>query len=104
MAEAVTVLGTAGRPCGRKALGAPARHQGRASEVGEPTSGHWSTRELPAPRNTKRQKSPRDLHLNIKTQQYGVGVSGLDEKLFILSPPSLPPCFLIFLLSFSLSS
>ena len=55
-------------PCGRKALGAPARHQGCASEVGEPTSGHWSTRDLPAPRNTKRRKSLRDLHLNIKTQ------------------------------------
>ena len=55
-------------PCGRKALGAPARHQGCASEVGQPTSGHWSTRDLPDPRNTKRQKSLRDLHLNIKTQ------------------------------------
>ena len=54
--------------CGWKALGAPARHQGCASEVGEPTSGHWSTRDLPAPHNTKRQKSPRDLHLNTKTQ------------------------------------
>ena len=56
------------KPCGWKALGAPARHIGRASEVGEPTSEHWSTRDLPAPRNTKRQKSPRDLHLNIKTR------------------------------------
>ena len=55
-------------PCGGQALGAPARHQGCATEVGEPSSGHWSTRDLPAPRNTKRQKSPRDLHLNIKTQ------------------------------------
>ena len=55
-------------PCGWKALDAPARHQGCASEVGEPTSGHWSTRDLPAPRNTKQQKSLRDLHLNINTQ------------------------------------
>ena len=55
-------------PCGWQALGAPARHQVHASEVGEPTSEHWSTRDLPAPRNTKRQKFPRDLHLNIKTQ------------------------------------
>ena len=55
-------------PCGWKALGAPARRQGCASEVGEPTSGHWSTRDLPAPRNIKRWKSPRDLHLNAKTQ------------------------------------
>ena len=56
--------------CGWKALGAPARHQGCASEVGEPASGHWSTRDLPAPRNTKRWKSPRDLHLNTKTQHH----------------------------------
>ena len=40
-------------PCGGQALGAPARHQGCASEVGEPSSGHWSTRDLPAPRNIK---------------------------------------------------
>ena len=55
-------------PCGWKALGIRARHQGSASEVGEPTSGHWSTRDLPAPHNTKWRKSLRDLHLNIKTQ------------------------------------
>ena len=54
--------------CGGQALGAPARRQGCASEVGEPTSGHWSTRDLPAPCNIKRWKSPRDLHLNTKTQ------------------------------------
>ena len=59
-------------PCGRKALGAPARHQGCASEVGEPTLGHWSTRDLPAPRNTKWWKSLRDLHLNIKTQLHSM--------------------------------
>ena len=45
-----------------------ARRQGCASEVGEPSSGHWSTRDLPAPRNIKRWKSPRDLYLNAKTQ------------------------------------
>ena len=55
-------------PCERQALGAPTRHQGSATEVGEPNSGHWSTRDLPAPRNIKWQKSPRDLHLNTKTQ------------------------------------
>ena len=54
--------------CGWQALGAPARCQGCASEVGEPSSGHWSTRGLPAQRNIKRRKSPRDLHLNPKTQ------------------------------------
>ena len=41
-------------PCGWKALGVPARRQGCASGVGEPTSGHCSTRHLPAPRNIKR--------------------------------------------------
>ena len=59
-------------PCGWKALRAPARHQGCACEVGEPTWGHWSTRDLPAPRNTKRRKSLRDLHLNIKTQLHSM--------------------------------
>ena len=54
--------------CEGQALGAPARHQGCASEVGEPSSGHWSTRDLSAPHNIKWQKSPRDLHLNAKTQ------------------------------------
>ena len=54
--------------CGGQALGSPARHQGCATEVGEPRSGHWSTRDCPAPRNIKRWKSPRDLHLNTKTQ------------------------------------
>ena len=55
-------------PCGWQALGAPARCQGRASETGEPSSGHWSTRHLPAPHIIKWQNSPRDLHLNAKTQ------------------------------------
>ena len=41
-------------PCGGQALGAPARCQGCATEVGEPSSGHWSTRDLPAPHNIKR--------------------------------------------------
>ena len=60
------------KPCGWQALGAPARHQGCASEVGEPSSGHWSTRDLPAPHNIKRQKSPRDLHLNANTQLHSM--------------------------------
>ena len=55
-------------PCGGQALGAPARHQGCATEEGEPTSGHWPTGDVPAPRNIKWQKSTRDLHLNAKTQ------------------------------------
>ena len=41
-------------PCGGQALGAPARRQGCATEVGQPSSGHWSTRDLPAQRNIKR--------------------------------------------------
>ena len=40
-------------PCGGQAVGAPARRQGYSTEVGEPSSGHWSTRDLPAPRNIK---------------------------------------------------
>ena len=54
--------------CEWKALGVPARSQCCASEVGGPSSGHWSTRDLPAPHNIKWQKSPRDLHLKTKTQ------------------------------------
>ena len=66
--KAKTALDRVIERCGWEAHGAPARHQGCASEVGEPTSGHWSTRDLSAPRNTKWRKSPRDLHLNTKTQ------------------------------------
>ena len=56
-------------PCGWQGLGAPVRCQACVSEVGEPSYGHWSTRELPVPRNIKCRKSPRDdLHLNAKTQ------------------------------------
>ena len=58
--------------CGGQALGAPARHQGCATDVGEPSSGHWSTRDLPAPRNIKWRKSPRDLRLNAKTQLHSM--------------------------------
>ena len=39
--------------CGGQALGAPDRHQCCASEVGEPSSGHWSKRDLPATHNIK---------------------------------------------------
>ena len=42
--------------CGSQGFGAPARCQACASEVGEPSSGHWSTRDLLAPCNIKRQK------------------------------------------------
>ena len=43
-------------PCGWQGLGALAGCQAWVSEVGEPSSGHWSTRDLPAPRNIKRWK------------------------------------------------
>ena len=55
-------------PCGWQGLGAPAGCQACASEVAEPSSGHWSTRDLSAPCNKKQWKSPKDLHLNAKTQ------------------------------------
>ena len=71
-AEAVTILETVGRSCGWQALGAPARCQGCASEVGEPSSEHWSTRYLPVPCNIKWWKSPSDPHLNAKTQFHSV--------------------------------
>ena len=38
-------------PLGWQDLGALARCQAWASEVGEPSSGHWTTRDLLAPRN-----------------------------------------------------
>ena len=38
-------------PCGWKGLGAPARCQAWALEVREPSSGHWTTRDLLAPCN-----------------------------------------------------
>ena len=45
-------------PCGGQVLSAPARRQGCATEVGEPSSGHWSTRDLPAPRNINGENLP----------------------------------------------
>ena len=43
-------------PCGWQGLGAPARCQDWASEVEELSSGHWSTRDLPAHHNIKTRK------------------------------------------------
>ena len=49
-------------PCGWQCLGALARCQACASEVREPSSGHWSTRDHLAPHNIKRRKlSQRSL-------------------------------------------
>ena len=49
-------------PCGWQGLGAPASFQAWASEVEEPSSGHWFTRDLPAPHNISRQElSQRSL-------------------------------------------
>ena len=59
-------------PYGGQPLGAPARHQGCATEVGEPRSGHCCKRDLPVPHNIKRQKSLRDLHLNAKMQLHSM--------------------------------
>ena len=42
--------------CGSQGLGAPAWCQARASEVGEPSSRHWTTRDLPAPRNINQRE------------------------------------------------
>ena len=44
------------KPCGWQGLGALSRCQARASEVGELSSGYWSTRHLPVPCNIKRWK------------------------------------------------
>ena len=53
------------KPCGWQGLGAPAGCQAWASEVGELSSGHWFTRDLPAPCNIKQwklsQRSPSQL-------------------------------------------
>ena len=43
-------------PCGWQGLGALVGCQACASEVGEPTSGHWSNRDLSAPCNIKQRK------------------------------------------------
>ena len=56
------------QPCGWQGLGALAGCQAWDSEVGEPSLRHWSTRDLPAPHNINWRSSPRDLHLNPKTQ------------------------------------
>ena len=59
-------------PCGWQGFGAPAGCQTWASEVGEPSSGHWSTRDLPAHVISNGESSPRDLHLNAKTQLHSM--------------------------------
>ena len=43
-------------PCGWQSFGAPAGCQAWASEVGELRSGHWTTRDLLAPRNINQQE------------------------------------------------
>ena len=57
-------------PCGWQCLGAPAGCQACASEVGEPSSGHWSTRDLLAPRNIKWWKLSQKFYLKYKIQLY----------------------------------
>ena len=55
-------------PCGWQGLGAPAECQAWASEVGQPSSGHWTTRTSWPHVISKGKSSPRDLQLNAKTQ------------------------------------
>ena len=55
-------------PCGWQGLGAPAWCQAWASEMGELSSGHWTTRDLQTPVMSISESCPRDLHLNAKTQ------------------------------------
>ena len=50
---------TSQKPCGWQGLGAPAWCQVWASEVGEASSGHWTTRDLPGPRNINRRELPQ---------------------------------------------
>ena len=47
---------TSQKPYGWQGLGAPAGCQAWASEVGELSSGHWTTRDLLAPHNISRQE------------------------------------------------
>ena len=54
--------------CGWQSLGAPARCQARASEVGELSSGHWTPETSQPQVISIGESSPRDLHLNTKTQ------------------------------------
>ena len=56
--------------CGWQGIGVPAGYQAWASELGEPSSGHRSTRDLLSQHNIKWQ--PRDLHHNAKTQLHSM--------------------------------
>ena len=60
------------QPCGGQGLRAPAGCQTCASEQGEPSSGHWSTRVLRLHVISNGKSSPRDLHLNAKTQLHSM--------------------------------
>ena len=53
-------------------LGALAVDQACACEEGAPSSEYGSTRDLPAPRNIKWRKFPRDVHLKSKTQLHSM--------------------------------
>ena len=56
--------------CGWQGLGALASCQAWASEVREPSSGHWTIRDLLAQCNINRQDLSQRFHLNAKTQLY----------------------------------
>ena len=55
-------------PCGWQCLSVLARCQAWASEVGGPSSRHWSTRDPRSQVISNSESSLRDLHLNAKTQ------------------------------------
>ena len=81
-----SVTGQLTKPCGWQGLGAPARCQTCASEVGQPSSGHWSTRDLPAPRNNKWQK----LSQRFPSQSYDPAPLN-DQQAPVLNTPCQKP-------------
>ena len=70
--KAKTALDRVIEPCGWQGLGALARCQASASEVKELNSGYWSNRDLLAICDINGESSPRDLHLNAKTQLHSM--------------------------------
>ena len=59
---------TSQKPCGWQGLGALAGCHAWASEVGEPSSRHWTTRGLPAPHNINWQELSQRSPSHAKTQ------------------------------------
>ena len=59
-------------PCGWQGLGALAGCQAWASEVGELSSGHWTSRDILAICNINHREFPKDLRLNTKKQLHSM--------------------------------